>query len=49
MTDQELAELFQSWAVEFIRKKGRAPRGIDVLRHQSDYMMAKVNDDDICD
>lgn len=49
LTDQELAELYQPWAVEFIKTNGREPTGIDSLRHHGDYMIAKGNDADIGD
>lgn len=46
LTDQELAELYQPWAIEFIRKHGREPAAIDSLRHHGDYMMAKGGEAD---
>ena len=49
LTDLELAELYQPWAVEFIKKHAREPTGIDSLRHHGDYMLAKGNDADIGD
>lgn len=49
LTDQELAELYQPWAVEFIKKHGKEPAAFDSLRHHGDYMMAKGNDADIGD
>ena len=49
LTDQELAELYQPWTVEFIKKHGREPTGIDSLRHHGDYMMAKGNEADVGD
>ena len=49
MTDQELAGLYQLWAIEFIKKQGREPAAIDGLRHHCDYMMAKGNETDVGD
>ncbi|MCY3864265.1 MAG: hypothetical protein OXG68_02390 [Chloroflexi bacterium] len=49
LTDQELAELYHPWAIEFIKKQGREPAAIDSLRHHGDYMMAKGNETDVGD
>ena len=49
LTDQELAEIYQPWAIEFIKKHGREPAAIDSLRHHGDYMMAKGNEADVGD
>ena len=49
LTDQELVELYQPWAAEFIKRHGRAPTGIDSLRHHGGYMLDKGNEADIGD
>lgn len=49
LSDQEMTERYQPWAVEFIKKHGKESTGIDSLRHHSDYMMAKGDAADIYD
>ena len=49
LTEEELAERYQPWAFEFIRKHGREPDGIDSLAHHGDYMLAKGNEAGIDD
>lgn len=44
LTEKELAERCQPWAVKFIRKHGREPDGIDSLAHRGNYMLSKGNE-----
>ena len=49
LSDAQLAELYQPWAIEFIKTHGREPAAIDSLRHHGDYMMAKGSEADMGD